>query len=558
MKENPIRDAIQELEKVLFAAAERAGVACEGVTAVITQTKDPAHGEFSTNLALQLASKTKSKPREIAARIVEKIDSPFTDKVEIAGPGFINFYMKQEYYDGIVRSAVTCGEDYGKSDYFKGKKVMVEFVSANPTGPMHMGNARGGVVGDTLATLLQYAGCDVTREFYVNDSGNQVNILARSLYVRYVQHFKGEDSLPFPEDGYHGEDVKELACGFAEEAGDALLSENEEAAGNLLVAYALKKNISKMKADLENYKIHYDVWFFESQLHSSGYVEETIKMLTNRGHTYEKDGALWFSASRFGCEKDEVLRKSNGFYTYYAVDIAYHRNKFEKRGFDQVIDVLGADHHGHTLRFRAGLAALGLLPEKLDFVLIQLVRLLRDGEVVRMSKRTGKTISLADLLQEIPVDAARFFFDYKMSDSSMDFDLNLAVKQDSDNPVYYIQYAHARICSILKNLAAEGVHAAEIDHVNLSLLAAPEEKELIRLIAALPEEILSCAQALEPTRITRYAVSVSAAFHKFYNACYVRTDNPALTQARLALCVAVRQVLKNTFDIINIDAPEQM
>ncbi|MDP4152065.1 MAG: arginine--tRNA ligase [Bacillota bacterium] len=556
---NPILQAVSHIKTLIETAIKQCGYDIE-TEIEVSEPKDKSHGDFSTNVALKAAGLLKMNPRTVASAIVEHIDTSdsLVNKVEVAGPGFINFYLSDSYFSGVVTSIISNGIDYGKSNIGEGKKVMVEFVSANPTGPMHMGNARGGVVGDTLATILSWSGYDVSREFYVNDAGNQVDVLSRSLSVRYIQYFKGEDAAEFPEDGYHGDDVRERAAECAKIYGDSLLSKPEDERRKILVEYTLKKNIEKMQKDLENYRIKYDRWFFESELHKSGYVEDTVKMLSDAGYVYEQDGALWFRTTQFGCEKDEVLKKSNGFYTYYAVDIAYHRNKFLERHFDKVIDVFGADHHGHTLRFKAGVAALGLQPDCLQFVLIQLVRLMRGGEIVRMSKRTGKTISLADLLHEIPVDAARFFFDFKLSDSAMDFDLDLAVKQSSDNPVFYVQYAHARICSILKNLSAEGITPKNTDEVNLSRLTAPEERDLIRLLAVFPEEIRCAAENLEPTKMTRFAVEISSAFHKFYNACYVRCKDEELMYARLSLCQAARQVINNALRIINIEAPEKM
>ncbi len=560
MYTNPVAQSKETISKMLENAFAKCGFELPDGAIEVSPTKDASHGDFASNVAMKASKKLGKNPREIAASLCEslELEGSHVSKVEIAGPGFINFFLSDKYYSDVVKAAVTEGADYGKNDTGAGKKVMVEFVSANPTGPMHMGNARGGIVGDTLSTVLSYSGYDVTREFYVNDAGNQVDILGKCLSVRYIQHFRGEDAAHFPEDGYHGNDVKVIASDYAAEHGDNLLEENAEVMAKELVTYALNRNIAKMQSDLKKYKIVYDNWFYESTLHISGFVADTVELLRQKGALYEKEGALWFKATDFGCDKDEVLVKANGFYTYYAVDIAYHRNKFETRGFDMVIDVLGADHHGHTLRFPAVLDALGIDKSKLRFVLIQLVRLMQGGEVVRMSKRTGKVISLADLLDEIPVDAARFFFDYKVADSAMDFDLDLAVKQNSENPVYYVQYAHARICSIIKNLEAEGVKAKDISDVDLSLLCENEERDLIKLIASFPDEILTAAETLEPTRISRYCTAVGASFHKFYGACYVRNENEALMQARLALCLAAKQVIKNSLDIINIDAPEKM
>ncbi len=557
---NPINDTKNSISALLKAAIEKCGYPLPAAGIEVSPTKDSTHGDYASNCAMQLAGVLRQNPRAVAASICENLllEGSVCEKVEIAGPGFINFFLSDRYFADVVRAAATAGDDYGKNDFGGGKKVMVEFVSANPTGPMHMGNARGGAVGDALASVLERSGYNVAREFYVNDAGNQVDNLAKSLYTRYYEIINGEGSIEFPEDGYHGDDVKVFAKAYFDEKGDVLSTLSPDEIKSEMVTKALAVNIDKMKANLEKYRITYDVWFFESLLHTSGYVAETIDILRSKGALYDNAGAVWFKATDYGCEKDEVLVKANGFYTYYAVDLAYHRNKFEKRGFDEVIDVLGADHHGHTLRYKAGLAALGLDASSLKVVLIQLVRLLKDGEVFKMSKRTGKAVSLSDLLDEIPVDAARFFFNYKQSESSMDFDLSLAVQQNSDNPVYYVQYAHARICSIIKNIEAEGVAILPVDKVDLSLLKTAEERELISFIAAFPNEVLTAATTMDPTRISRYCISVAGAFHKFYNCCHVRCEDDALMQARLTLCNAAKVVIKNCLDIIKVSAPEKM
>ncbi|MBQ6946859.1 MAG: arginine--tRNA ligase [Clostridia bacterium] len=518
--------------------------------------KDTRNGDFSTNFAMKHARVFRSNPRAIGEAVASKLQNvPHVQEVSVAGAGFINFVMAPSYYAMILESVDGMGADYGKSDHFHGEKVMVEFVSANPTGPMHMGNARGGIIGDCLASLLDWAGADVHREFYVNDAGNQVSLFGKSLYVRLQQLLHGEDCMEFPEDGYHGDDIKVLAATFAETHPEAdSLSEEDVTAQ--MVAFGLEKNIARMQEDLGRYKITYDEWFRESRLHNSGYVAETVAILENKGALYEKEGAKWFKATEYGYEKDEVLVKANGFYTYFAVDIAYHRHKFVERKFDRVIDVFGADHHGHTLRFWAAMRALGLDENRLQFVLMQLVRLMRDGEIVRMSKRTGKSITLSDLLEEIPVDAARFFFNSRASDTTMDFDLALATRQDSENPLYYVQYAHARICSILRNLAENGIeYSGKPDY---TLLVSDAEKDLIRQIAALPQEIVSAAEAREPSRITAYCENLAAAFHKFYNCCPIKGEEGALRDARIGLCYAARQTLKNSLALMNISAPEKM
>jgi len=430
-------------------------------------------------------------------------------------------------------------------------------VSANPTGPMHMGNARGGALGDCLASVLDAAGYDVWREFYVNDAGNQIEKFGLSLDVRYQQHFRGEDAVELPEDAYHGDDIREHAENFAAIYGDKYLDAPEAERRAALVQYALPLNIEKMHRDLEKYRIVYDEWFRESVLHNDGELKATIDLLTEKGMTYEKDGALWYKASEHGGEKDEVLVRANGNPTYFAADIAYHRNKFA-RGFDTCIDVWGADHHGHVARMKGAMDAVGLDGSRLHVVLLQLVRLMQNGEVVRMSKRSGKAIQLADLLDEVPVDAARFFFNLREAGSQMDFDLGLAVEQSSSNPVYYVQYAHARICSIFKNLQADGVTPRACTAQELARLTEPAEKELIRHIAAYTGEIIEAARDYDPARITRYCMDLAGLFHKFYNSCRVKGEEEPLMQARLALCEATRTTLRNALSMLKIAAPETM
>lgn len=509
--------------------------------------KDSGFGDFSTAFAMQAARALKRNPREIADIIMQRLDLNGSYFIEpsVLGAGFINVRLSDKWY-GEVLSA-SGNPDYGRGGDGKGVRVMVEFVSANPTGPMTIGNARGGVLGDTLAAVLDKAGYEVSREFYLNDAGNQVEVFGRSLMARYNQIF--DENAPFPEDGYHGDYVRDFARAYHEKTGKREVTAAE------LAAFALPQNVERMKTDLDRYGIRFDRWFAESSLHGSGYVEDTIRLLTERGHTYEKDGALWFKATEFGCEKDDVLRKSNGFYTYYAVDIAYHRDKFFERGNDICIDVLGADHHGHTLRFRAGMAALGLDPDRLRFVLMQMVRLTRDGEVVKMSKRTGKAITLGDLLDELPKDAARFFFNMRQPDTHLEFDMGLAVREDSENPVYYIQYAHARITSMLALLEGDG---APPPTDNAALLTHELERQLIKQIAMYPEEIRIAARDYEPSRINAYLVELANCFHRFYNAVRLRGAERDVLAARIGLCVSVRATLKNGLTLMGISAPEKM
>lgn len=538
---------------------------------------DRANGDFSTNAAMISARAFRCAPKKIADAIKENIslDGTYLEKCETAGPGFINFYLKDSYYGAILRDVKECGSDYGRSDYGKGEKVMLEFVSANPTGPMHMGNARGGALGDCLAAVMERAGYNVSREFYINDAGNQIEKFASSLDVRYRQLFVGEENAPLPEDCYQGLDIKELAEEFKAINGDKYMNTSEEERKKALVDFALPKNIAAMKATMAKYRIEYDKWFHESTLHESGEVMKTVELLKEKGLTYEKDGAVWYknkevSEKRLLAEgktqeeidrlelKDDVLIRANGNPTYFAADIAYHRNKLVTRGFDKAIDIWGADHHGHVARMKGALESIGIDPSRLDIILMQLVRLMKDGQIVRMSKRTGKSITLTDLLEEIPVDAVRFLFNMREAGSQMDFDLDLAVETSSQNPVYYCQYAHARICSILKKSAAQGTELRDVTDEELLLLSAPEERELIRHLAALTDEIVLSAKNYDPARITRYVIELATLFHKFYNSCRVTCEDESLMQARLFLCVCVRDTIRNILEMFRITVPESM
>lgn len=520
---------------------------------------DRAHGDWACNAAMVGARAFRTAPRKIAEAIASHLDlsGSYFERVEIAGPGFLNFFLQRKFYGDVLKDVLMCKKTYGHSDYGAHKRVMVEFVSANPTGPMHMGNARGGALGDCLAAVLDAAGYDVWREFYVNDAGNQIEKFGLSLDIRYQQIYRG-DAVELPEDSYHGEDILDRAKEFAAIYGDKYLAEDEKTRRAALVAYALPKNIEKMKADMAKYRIVYDEWFLESRLHKDGEVADTIAILRDKGLTYEKDGALWYNAMKFGAEKDEVLIRKNGMPTYFAADIAYHRNKFETRGFDKCIDIWGADHHGHVARMKDALHAIGIDPARLDIVLMQLVRLMRDGEVVRMSKRTGKAIQLADLLDEVPVDAARFLFNMREANAQMDFDLDLAVQQDAQNPVYYVQYANARICSILRALEKDGISFRDCTDAELAKLDSSEETELIRHIASYTDEIVAAAKDYDPARITRYVITLATLFHKFYNAKRVKGEEDGLLHARLLLCVATRTVIENVLKMFNISAPETM
>ncbi len=521
--------------------------------------KDKAHGDFACNVAMMLAKPLKTAPRKIAEGIVAHLaQDKNVEKVEIAGAGFINFYLNNNYLYSVLGAIEEMGEEYGKIDMGKGKKVMIEFVSANPTGPMHMGNARGGALGDCMASVMEYAGYDVTREFYINDAGNQIEKFGKSLEARYIQELLGEDAAQFPEDGYHGEDIRDHAREFIKIHGDKYINAPSDERKEALVGYALEKNIDYLKTDLGKYRIFYDVWFRESGLHQSGAVKDAIERLKKSGYTYEEDGAIWLDCIKMGLEKNEVLVRQNGIPTYFAADIAYHINKLETRDFDLAIDIWGADHHGHVARMKGAMAAVGIDPNRLEVVLMQLVRLTRDGEVVRMSKRTGKAITLSDLLEDVSIDVARFFFNMRMAGSHRDFDLDLAVKESSENPVYYVQYAHARICSIIKALSEEGTAVKPFAEIDASLLKEESELELLKKLCALPEEIRVAAISREPARITRYSIELATAFHSFYNSCRVKGEDEALTDARLKLCEACKTVLCGVLKMLKINAPEKM
>lgn len=526
---------------------------------MIEKPREEAHGDFSTNIAMQMARQARKAPVQIAHIILEEIDyrDTYIVRAESAGPGFINFFLNNDWlYEALVLIDKK-KEQYGEVDIGRGEKVMVEFVSANPTGPLHMGNARGGALGDCIAGVLQKSGYTVTREFYINDAGNQIEKFGISLEARYLQQIHGENNIPFPEDGYHGEDIIDHVKDYIKQYGEKLVSVSSDERRKVLVEYALPKNLKCIKDGLSRYGIEYDVWFRESSLYD-GEIDETIEILKQRGYIIEKDGAVWLNGEKAGLEKDEVLIRQNGYPTYMAADIAYHRNKFLKRGFSRVINLWGADHHGHVNRMKAAMEAIGIPGEKLQIVLFQLVRLYRGGEIERMSKRTGRAISLDDLLDDVGVDAARFFFNMKTAGSHLDFDLDLAIEQSNNNPVFYVQYAHARICSILRKLTEEGVTRKAIEDIKINLLTQPEELALMKKLAELPEEVAASAETLEPSRLTRYVIDVASDFHSFYNACRVKCEDEDLLQARLLLVDSTRIVIKNVLGIIGINAPEKM
>ena len=574
------RQQVAQLTQQAYEKAAEQGLLPAGaqVKATIEIPKDTAHGDYASSFAMAGAKTLHMAPRQIAQIIVDnlELEGSYFQKVEIAGPGFLNFTLGPKWFGDVLSAVETEGGQYGQSDEGHGKRVMVEFVSANPTGPMHMGNARGGVLGDTLANVLKRDGWDTWKEFYVNDAGNQINKFAVSINARYMQLIMGEENFPFPEEGYHGDDIKALAQAIYDAHGDSWKDLPEEERLSKLAEYGLSVNIPNMKSDLRRYGIEYDQWFFESSLHESGYVAETVAMLTDKGWTYEKDGALWLNTTKLLKEKfmregktqeqvdkldlkDDVLRRANGFYTYFAADIAYHRNKLEVRGFDLVINIWGADHHGHVARLQAALDGLGLDgSHRLVVVLMQLVNLMQDGKPVRMSKRSGKAIALHDLLDEINVDAARYFFNSRAATTPLDFDLDLAVRQDSENPVYYVQYAHARICSLIARLGEEGERVPQAGDVDAALMGTAEELALMKALAQFPEEIHLAARDFDPSRINRYLVALAGDFHRFYNACRIKGEEQGVLSARLKLADTVRAVLANGLGLLGVSAPEKM
>ena len=572
--EEQIKQSIENALRISFEKGEFP----EGEIPVINVEvpADRANGDYSSNVALASARAFRTSPRNIAEAIKRNLslENTYFERCVVAGAGFINFYFKQDFYSDIVLDILEKKEKYGSSDMGRGKRINVEFVSANPTGPMHMGNARGGALGDCLAAVLDRAGYEVEREFYVNDAGNQIEKFALSLDVRYKQLYLGEDAVELPEDSYHGNDITERAKQFAEIYGDEYMNKSEEERRKALVDFALPKNIALMKENMSKYRIEYDTWFLESQLHK-GEIADVIELLKKNGCTYEKDGALWYKNAELMTKmllsqgktpeeieklelKDDVLIRQNGNPTYFAADIAYHRNKLEKRNFDTAIDIWGADHHGHVARMKCALEAIGIDSSRLEIVLMQLVNLVKDGKPVKMSKRTGDAITLSDLLDEIPVDAARFFFNMREAGSTIDFDLGLAAEQSSQNPVYYCQYAHARICSIIKKAAAEGVELRSAEKDELSLLTSPEETEIIRFLSTLTGVIEGAAKFRDVARITDYDYDLATLFHKFYNAQKVMVEDEKLMQARLSLCVCVRDTIKNLLALLKISAPESM
>ncbi|MDR3541140.1 MAG: arginine--tRNA ligase [Desulfosporosinus sp.] len=524
---------------------------------VLEEPRERQHGDLATNLAMVLAKQAKRSPREIAATLINYLDTTGTwiESSEIAGAGFINFRLNPSWLTNVIDEVIKAGEHYGRVDIGKGQKIQVEFVSANPTGLLHMGNARGAALGDSLASLLSTAGYEVSREFYINDTGNQIHNFALSLEARYLQQL-GQDA-PFPEGGYHGEDLIETVKGLIVKVGDKYLSVEAGLRREFLVRYALDEKMRDIRETLQDFGVEYDVWFNEQSLHDSGAVRSTMEELEKKGYIYEKEGALWLKSTLLGDEKDEVLVRSNGTPTYFAADIAYHHNKFQ-RGFNRVINIWGADHHGHVSRLKGAMSALGYDPDNLQIILMQLVRLIQNGEVVKMSKRSGQYITLRELMDEVGKDAARFFFNLRDPDSTVDFDMDLAKAQSSDNPVYYVQYAHARMCSILRQAEELGNSGTPPLAEDLQRLDSSEERDLLKKMADLPSEIIVAARLMEPHRLARYVLDLAGLFHTFYNSQRVLVDDEGLRRARLSLVTAVKQIISNVLGILGVSAPEKM
>ncbi|MBR4893000.1 MAG: arginine--tRNA ligase [Clostridia bacterium] len=556
-----VKDSLREVILNAYKTACEKGKLEEAEVSFIEidNTKEKKFGDFATNFSLKMSKQLGKNPREVATILAEEMgNSDLIDKLEVAGPGFINFFLNNNWLYKNVEYILKNKEDFGKVTVGNGKKVMVEYISANPTGPMHIGNARGGALGDSLANLLSFAGFSASKEFYVNDYGNQIEKFAVSLNARFIQKIYGEDAIEFPEDAYHGQDIIDNVNDFIEKFGsEDYINMPEEERKKHLVKFALNKNIEKLKNDTKMYGITYDKWFFESELHESGAVKKVIEELTENGYTYEKDDAVWFKATEFGSEKDVVLIRGNNIPTYFAADIAYHKNKIE-RGYETLIDIWGADHHGHVARMQGALTALGLGGEKLNVILMQLVRLMKNGEVYKVSKRSGKAVTLTDLLEDIGTDAARFFFNLRQANTHFDFDMDLAVSKTNENPVFYVQYAHARIESILSILKEEGINIDEDNFSNLSLLKDKEELELIEKISCFPQEIEDAALSFDPSKITKYVVGVASLFHTFYNAKRVKVEDKNLMKARIMLIKAVKVTIKNALDVLGISAPERM
>jgi len=555
---NVVEQVKERLKAEIKDSVVKAGLATEEQIpeVVLELPKEKAHGDYATNMAMQLARVAKKAPRMIAEEIVANFDKSKAsiEKIEIAGPGFINFYMNNSYLTDLIPTILTAGEAYGETTVGNKQKVQVEFVSANPTGDLHLGHARGAAVGDSLSNILQKAGYDVSREYYINDAGNQINNLAKSVEARYLQALGQEAEMP--EDGYHGQDIVGIGKRLAEEFGDKYVAMDEKERFDFFREYGLKYEMEKLQKDLEEYRVRFDVWYSETSLYNNGKIDRALEALRNAGHIYEEDGATWFRSTTFGDDKDRVLIKNDGSYTYLTPDIAYHQDKLE-RGFEKLINVWGADHHGYIPRMKAAIQALGYDKDTLEVEIIQLVHLFKDGEKMKMSKRTGKAVTMRELTEEVGLDAVRYFFAMRSSDTHLDFDLDLAVSQSNENPVYYAQYAHARICSMLRsgdelNIALDGNYA--LDYIN-----SEKEVDLLKKLGEFPAAVTEAAEKRIPHRITNYINELAAALHSFYNAEKVLDqDNLEKTKARLALMKAVQITLQNSLKLIGVSAPEKM
>jgi len=553
-----MKEKIQSLLRQTMEELAREGFIPECNTDNLTVTTPPnkEFGDFASNIAMTMASRARKSPRDIASAIKEKMAShgDIIDKIDIAGPGFINFFVRPIMWTSVLNDIHTQKERFGTSSFGDGKKVQVEFVSANPTGPLHIGHGRGAAVGDTLVRILKAAGFDVEAEYYINDVGNQMNTLGLSVLSRYKELFGKEVS--FPEHGYKGDYIKDLATDLSKIHGDSLLSQDETKAVEISRQYASEAILGEIREDLKEFNVSFDRYFSESTLYENNEVDDMLEYLKEKGLSYVDEGALWFKTSGFGDEKDRVLKKQDGSLTYFAPDIAYHKDKLE-RGFTQIIDIWGADHHGYVPRMKAAIEALGADRGCFHALLIQLVSLVREGKPVQMSTRSGEFVTLREIIHEVGKDVARYFFLMRRCDSQLVFDLDLAKKKSDENPVYYIQYAHARICSILANAAEQGM-VPDVDSADLSLLAGGEDLELIKVTAAYPDVITGCAGDLEPHRIAFYLLELATAFHRFYNKSRVISDDGRMTLARLVLISAVRQVLANALALLGIDAPQSM
>ncbi|WP_026074312.1 arginine--tRNA ligase [Brevibacillus massiliensis] len=548
----------QRLKAEIGRATVLAGLVAESELpeVVLEIPKEKAHGDYATNIAMQLTRIAKKPPRQIAEAIVAQLDKSKAsiEKVEIAGPGFINFYLNNSYLTEVIGQVLAAGADYGRTDAGRGQKINVEFVSANPTGSLHLGHARGAAVGDSLCNVLDMAGYQVTREYYINDAGNQINNLAKSIEARYRQAL-GED-FPMPEDGYYGQDIVEFGQELAKEAGDKYVSLPEDERFAFFRNYGLSRELAKLKQDLADFGVQFDIWFSETSLYENGAVEKIVEVLRDKGVVYEQDGAVWFRSTDYGDDKDRVLVKNDGSYTYLTPDIAYHQDKLS-RGYDKLINIWGADHHGYIPRMKAAIQALGGKPDTLEVIINQMVNLYQGGEKVKMSKRTGKAVTMRDLMEEVGKDATRYFFAMRSPDSHLDFDMDLAVSKSNENPVFYVQYAHARICSILRQAEENGI-TFDLQQADFNQIQTEKEIDLLKQVGAFPQEVAEAARSLAPHWVVRYLHQLATLFHSFYNAERVLTDDLGKTQARLALARAVQTVVQNGLRLIGVSAPEKM